>query len=90
MVQDHDRNVPNPAANKSKAEGERWQSESNTVERRDRESRLAGGSPDEAGGITNRPLQEEEENQEAVPDRGESRPGAHAGHGDRHGREDEE
>lgn len=37
---------------------------------------------DEAGGITNRPLDEEAENQAAVPDRGESKPGAHAGHGD--------
>jgi hypothetical protein len=38
----------------------------------------------DAGGITNRPLSEEEENQAAVPERGESREGAHAGHGDDH------
>jgi hypothetical protein len=37
---------------------------------------------DNAGGITNRPLDEEEANQNSVPDRGESRDGAHAGHGD--------
>jgi hypothetical protein len=34
---------------------------------------------DEGGGITNRPLDEERENQERLPDRGESKPGAHAG-----------
>lgn len=83
MNQDRDRNVPNPAASKSKAEGERWQSESDTVERRERESTFAGDSSDEAGGISNRPLDEETENQEAVPDRGKSRSGAHAGHGNR-------
>lgn len=36
----------------------------------------------DAGGITNRPLDEEMENQNALPDRGTSREGAHAGHGD--------
>ena len=30
-------------------------------------------------GITNRPLDEEIENQERVPDRGDTKPGAHAG-----------
>jgi hypothetical protein len=34
------------------------------------------------GGITNRPAEEEIANQRAVPPRGESKPGAHAGHGD--------
>jgi hypothetical protein len=34
------------------------------------------------GGITNRPPEEEIANQQAVPPRGESKPGAHAGHGD--------
>jgi hypothetical protein len=36
----------------------------------------------ERSGISNRPLDEEEANQEAVPPRGDSKPGAHAGHGD--------
>jgi hypothetical protein len=54
-----DNNVPNQAANESKAEGDR-----------------------DAGGITNRPLGEELENQNSLPDRGKSREGAHAGHGD--------
>jgi hypothetical protein len=77
--------MPNKAANKEKAEGDRWTSEANTVERRDRESGAADRMNDsgEGGGITNRPLDEEEANQEAVPDRGQSREGAHAGHGDR-------
>lgn len=79
-----DRNTPNQAAKKSKAEGEPWQSEPDTVEERDR-SRVSEGPPerDEGGGITNRPLDEEMRNQDLVPDRGESREGAHAGHGDR-------
>jgi hypothetical protein len=79
-----DRNTPNQAANKSKAEGDRWNSEADTVEQRDRSrasDRTSG--PDEGGGITNRPLEEEMKNQDLVPDRGESREGAHAGHGDR-------
>ena len=83
MDQERDRNMPNPASNKSKAEGDRWQSDSETVERRDREN--TGSHSNQGGGITNRPLKEEEENQDAVPDRGKSRPGAHAGHGDNEG-----
>ncbi len=37
---------------------------------------------EERSGISNRPPDEEQSNQEAVPPRGESKPGAHAGHGD--------
>lgn len=82
-----DKNMPNQSANKTKAEGERWDSNADTGERRpDAESGrtdTAGSRGQEnAGGITNRPLDEEEENQEAVPEPGESREGAHAGHGD--------
>jgi hypothetical protein len=51
-----------------------------------RKSQAEGDRPidrdEQAGGITNRPLEEEKENQDAVPDRGKARPGAHAGHGD--------
>jgi len=77
-----DRDIPNPAANKSKAEGDHWHSEADTVERVDREAERQMPA-DEGGGITNRPLEEEERNQDRVPDRGDSREGAHAGHGDR-------
>lgn len=72
-----DKNVPNDASEKSKAEGDRWESDSETVEKYDQ---TVG---DEGGGITNRPLDEEIENQATLPERGESRDGAHAGHGDR-------
>jgi hypothetical protein len=49
-----------------------------------RKSKAEGDRMDDetAGGITNRPLDEEMSNQDAVPARGESKPGAHAGHGD--------
>lgn len=69
------KDVPNDPSAKSKAEGDRWESDSETVERYDE---TVG---DEGGGITNRPLGEEIENQAALPDRGESRDGAHAGRG---------
>jgi hypothetical protein len=69
------KNVPNDASAKSQAEGDRWESDSETVERYDETT------GDEGGGITNRPVDEEIENQAAVPERGKSRPGAHAGHG---------
>lgn len=64
---------PNDASRKSKAEGERWNDSDPTDDYR----------PDEGeAGITNRSLDEEIENQEALPSRGESKSGAHAGHGD--------
>jgi hypothetical protein len=37
-----------------------------------------GDSRDNAGGITNRPLEEERQNQERVPPRGDSKEGGHA------------
>jgi len=69
----NDRNTPNQASNTSKAEGKRWTSEDDTVERQDR-TRSSDDhmtESDEAGGITNRPLDEEVENQERIPDRGQ-------------------
>lgn len=82
-----DKTTPNQSADKSKAEGERWRSNADTVEEQDRESQGTQDRPpysgsEDAGGITNRPLEEEDENQASVPERGESREGAHAGHGD--------
>ena len=69
----NDRYPSNQASNTSKAEGERWRSEDDTVERQDRprssDDRMTEG--DEAGGITNRPLDEEMDNQDRVPDRGQ-------------------
>jgi hypothetical protein len=53
----------------------------NTVPNQASNKSKAEGERD-TGGISNRPLSEEEKNQESLPDRGESREGAHAGHGD--------
>lgn len=47
-----------------------WRSEDDTVEKADRNS-YPPEAGDEAGGISNRPLDEETENQEALPERGE-------------------
>ena len=48
-----------------------------------RKSKAEGDRSDEEsqGGISNRPLDEEISNQKAVPPRGDSKPGAHAGRG---------
>jgi len=48
---------------------ETWSSEEDTVEKADRNNYPADETSD-AGGISNRPLDEEIENQEAVPERG--------------------
>ena len=68
---------------------DRWKSEPDTVERVEREAEPQLPA-DEAGGITNRPLEEEERNQNRVPDRGDTREGAHAGHGDQNARKQED
>jgi len=75
-----DQKMPNDASRKSKAEGERWSPESENAAADQRSGYSNSG--DEAAGITNRSLDEEISNQESLPERGESRPGAHAGHGD--------
>ena len=49
-----------------------WSSEEDTVEKADRNSYPADGG-DDAGGISNRPLNEERENQDALPERGSSK-----------------
>ena len=73
-----DQDRPNQNANKEKAEGERWSpEEESAVHSADRDENPATQYSDEdgdnAGGITNRPFQEEIRNQEEVPDRGTSR-----------------
>ena len=69
-----DKDTPNRAANKDKAEGERWESEEgvipNSESSTDRRYRDENG--DNAGGITNRGIGEEIENQNTLPDRGRS------------------
>ena len=67
---------PNQAANKSKAEGERWTSEPDSVEQADRDTPVADYPQDDgdnAGGITNRTFDEEVDNQESLPPRGMSK-----------------
>ena len=60
---------PNDASRKSKAEGDR-RSGSDAMDDRH--------TNEEAGGITNRPLDEEVSNQQSLPPRGESKRDAHA------------
>jgi hypothetical protein len=69
-----DNDTPNRAANKDKAEGERWRSEQGVIP--NSESSTDRGYEDEgddAGGITNRSIGEEIDNQNALPDRGRSK-----------------
>ena len=62
-----DQDRPNRSSNMEKAEGDREDAPETRYERGD------------GAGITNRPIGEEIENQKEVPERGESKPGAHAG-----------
>lgn len=68
-----EKDTPNRPANKDKAEGERWRSEQDVIP--DSESstgRSYEDDGDDAGGITNRPLSEEIDNQNSLPDRSNS------------------
>ena len=71
---------PNDASRKSKAEGDRFTPESENAGSGERSGYQ--DTDEQASGITNRPLEEEISNQQALPSRGESKPGAHAGHGE--------
>ena len=75
-----DQNMPNDASRKSKAEGERWSPDSENATSEQRSGYT--NTDEDAAGISNRPLGQEVSNQQSLPGRGESRPGAHAGHGD--------
>jgi len=71
---------PNQAARTQKAEGQRWSSEPDTVRNADRDENPERSYNDEggdtSGGITNRPLREEVDNQASLPGRGTSRGGS--------------
>ena len=69
-----DKDTPNRAANKDKAEGERWQSEEGVIPNSESstERRYSDENGDNAGGITNRAIGEEIDNQNTLPDRGRS------------------
>jgi hypothetical protein len=72
-----DQKTPNQGANQSKAEGEPWESDPNTVGNADRDENPAqlydDDDTDNAGGITNRPLSEEIGDQQSLPERGTNR-----------------
>ena len=69
-----DNNTPSRSANMEKAEGDR-----STAEQNINQSESGSGASyrdengDNAGGITNRPLDQEIENQAELPDRGKSK-----------------
>jgi hypothetical protein len=69
--------APDQNTGKSKTQGERWRSESTTIRNADRDEHperlYEGEQTDNAGGITNRPLSEEIDNQEGLPARGTTR-----------------
>jgi hypothetical protein len=69
-----DNDTPNRSANQDKAEGERWKSEEGVIPHSESSTDLGygEGDGDKVGGITNRPLDEEIENQDALPERGQS------------------
>jgi hypothetical protein len=68
-----DKDTPNRPANKDKAEGERWSSEKDVIPNSESStSRGYEDDGDDAGGITNRPLSEEIDNQNSLPGRGNS------------------
>jgi len=69
--------IPNQAANQEQAEGSRetvnanQESDTEARDRFDNSDTQSGGRDDQAGGITNRPLDEEIANQREVPPRGD-------------------
>jgi hypothetical protein len=67
-----DNDTPNRAANKDKAEGERWKSEQGAVPNSESSTDrgYSDDNGDNAGGITNRSMDEEVDNQNSLPDRG--------------------
>ena len=69
-----DKDTPNRAAHKDKAEGERWKSEEGVIPNSESSTdrRFRDDDGDNAGGITNRPIGEEIDNQNTLPDRGRS------------------
>ena len=63
---------PNQKGDKHKAEGERWASDPDTIERADENPAklYEDEDADNTGGISNRPFDEEVDNQDALPPRG--------------------
>jgi hypothetical protein len=65
-----DKDMPNPASNMEKAEGDRWSSDPDTVEVADRYKEGSGKTDEKTGGISNRELPQEIERQGELPERG--------------------
>ncbi len=66
-----DKDTPNRSANKDKAEGDRWSSEKDVIPNSESSTwRGYDDDGDNAGGITNRPVDEEIDNQNSLPERG--------------------
>jgi hypothetical protein len=75
-----DQDIPSRASNMEKAEGDRREdNDAPQARRQDKDAPETRYDERGGAGITNRPLDEEVENQKEVPARGESKPGAHAG-----------
>ena len=68
-----DKQTPTRASNMEKAEGSRWTSDPDTVEVADRYSEGIGGTNENSGGMSNRPLEEGVDRQHTLPDRGTGR-----------------
>jgi hypothetical protein len=75
-----DKDTPTQSSNMP-AEGERWTSDSGTVEVADRYAEGVGEVDEGTGGISNRPLSDEISRQQNLPDRGTIR-GEETGEGD--------
>jgi hypothetical protein len=69
-----DQKGPNSAAEKDKAEGERQPGSQAGEDVKSRYDEDTGGD----AGISNRPIEEEKDNQEALPERGERKGDTHA------------
>jgi hypothetical protein len=66
-----DQDTPNRSDNQDKAEGEHWSSEKDVIPNSESSTwRSYDDDGDHAGGITNRPLAEEIDNQNSLPQRG--------------------
>ncbi len=66
-----DKDTPNRSADRDKAEGDRWSSDKDVIPNSESSTgRGCDDGGDTAGGIANRPLTEEIDNQNSFPERG--------------------
>jgi hypothetical protein len=67
-----EKNTPSRSVDTKKVEGQRWRSEPDTVENMTRDNSDRQYQSDEGRGPSNRPVGEEIENQDVLPERGMS------------------